>query len=99
MGNGDVDNNPAVGRVDKRAAGMLDILAGQLDGSKSVCTSVQHQAAEEDEGWQINQSYSAVNPGMTNVADVNERAYAGTHDNTIDQLDGSSCMCSTVHRC
>ena len=29
---------------------------------------------------------------------MNERAPAGMHDNAFDQHDGSSCMCSTVHR-
>ena len=77
---------------------MLDIPAGQLDGSKSMCTSVQRQAAEEDEGWQINQPDPALDPSMTDVADVSERAHAGTHDTTIDLHDGSSCMCSTEHR-
>ena len=98
LGNGDVDNNPPVSQVDKRAAGMLDIPAGQLDGSKSMCTSVQRQAAGEDEGWQINQPDPAVDPSMTDVTDVNERTHAGTHDATIDQHDGSNHMCSTVHR-
>ena len=74
---------------------MLDIPAGQLDGSKSMCTSVQRQAAEENEGWQIYQPAPAVDPGMTDVdvADGNEHTHAGTHDTTIDQHATARSAC------
>ena len=64
LGNWDVDNNLAVGHAGKRATRMLDSLADQLDGSKSWCISVQRQAAEEGDGWRINQYNSAVDLGM-----------------------------------
>ena len=54
---------------------------------------MQRQAAEGDEGWQIDQPDPAVDPSMTDVTDVNERTHAGTHDATIDQHDGSNHIC------
>ena len=98
LGNWDVDNNPTVGNAGKRAPRMLDSFADQRDGSNSWGISVQRQPAEEGGGGLINQHDSAVNLGITNVADVDEREPTGMHDNAIDRHDGSSDKCNTVHR-
>ena len=96
--NWDFDNNPTIGNAGKRAPRMLDSFTDQRDGSNSWGISVQRQAAEEDGGGLINQHDSAVNLGITNVADIDEREPTGMHDNAIDRHDGSSDRCNTVHR-
>ena len=64
LGNWLVNNNQTVGNAGKSSPRMLDSFADQRDGSNSWCISVQRQAAEEGDGWRINQYNSAVDLGM-----------------------------------
>ena len=77
LGNWDVNNNQTVGNAGKSSPRMLDSFADQRDGSDSWGISVQRQPAEEGGGGLINQHDSAVNLGITSVADVDEREPTG----------------------
>ena len=96
LGNWDVNNNQTVGNAGKSSPRMLDSFADQRDGSNSWGISVQRQPAEEGGGGLINQHDSAVNLGITSVADVDEREPTGMHDNAIDQHPMARDTCATL---
>ena len=99
LGNWDVNNNPTVGNAGKSSPRMLDSFADQRDGSNSWGISVQRQPAEEGGGGLINQHDSAVNLGITSVADVDEREPTGTAVCTTTRSTGTVARATSATQC